>query len=127
MEEIDKNDLKARITQASKNVVTDTSVEIDEVIDANEDHGVKFTDRLAASFATLFVSGAGYAIAWFLLAAAISHGGGFVYGPIVRYWFDGWHLVAVLTVITTLAAFIRPNWTARVFGYLMKPFNNLFS
>lgn len=119
-------DKKAAIARAAKNVVTDTSTEIYEVIDSDEDNDVKLTDRLVASLATFFVTGAGYAMAWFLIAAAISHGGGFMYGSIVRYWFDGWHVVAALTLITALAAFIRPNWTARIFGYFMKPVDALF-
>lgn len=122
----DATDVKAKIAKAAKNVVSDTSTSIDEVIDAGEDQYLKLRDRLAGSLAAFVVTGIGYALAWLLIAAAISHGGGFVSGSIVHYWFEGWHVVAAFTLITTLAAFIRPNWTIRVFGYLMKSFDNLF-
>jgi len=101
---------------------------ITEVIPADEDKGLTLTDRLAAATAALLICGLCYFFLCFLITFDV--GIRILPGEDLSHlgWILSlgvWGIPTGLTVLTTLGAFMLPGAAARVFGKLMKPFENM--
>ena len=116
---------RAAIATAARHVMAQPDTEITEVIEKDEDRNVAFGDRCAAAAAMFFGAITGLAIILLAIIGISAKAGG---GAMVILTFHGYGLEVAMAAIGlfTAGAFLRPGLTFRLFGHVMKPFNELF-
>lgn len=108
-------DKKNATAQAAKKIVADSSTQVTELIESDRD--LQLSDRIAASAAALILCGPCYFFLWLLLSFQFSAADG---TGLLSLVFFTWRFPLLATLLTTLAAFVAPNWTTSIFGALMK-------
>lgn len=111
---------KRSVERAAISVTRGANTQVTEVIERGPPLTVD--DRIAAAVAAFVLCGATYFVVWFLMSLFLDNGTGALVGLIP--W-SRW-LPVDLTALTTMAAWIAPGWTYRVFGKAMRPLEPLF-
>src|SRR5579872_3423357 len=91
--------------QAAKKIVANSNTQVTELIESDRD--LHFSDRIAASAAALILCGPCYFFLWLLISFQFSATDG---TGLLSLIFFTWRFPLLATFITTLAAFVAPNW-----------------
>jgi hypothetical protein len=121
----DKDKRASDVVAAAERVTQRSVTQITEVIEPEsvDGKGVPLNERCAATAAAFIVCGACYFVIWISIVFRLGTGD----DGMNAGFFESWHVPTLATAITAMSAFLRPKWTYRIFGKLMKPFDYLLS